>query len=137
MEIKPFLTTFFILAVTVAALSPAIDASSGKDKEADQGSFIWYPTYSKHGNKCDSSTWWGKSVCLLKGSGLTCCKHKCVNLKKDDANCGSCGRVCHYNTKCCNGKCVNVISNAYHCGQCNKKCPYNVKCENRVCGYAS
>jgi len=60
----------------------------------------------------------GACVC---GTGLTVCSLDsfsptsktapknfiCANLQTDEANCGTCGKVCGAGETCCNGKCVD------------------------------
>lgn len=38
-------------------------------------------------------------------TGEYLCNSKCVNLQKDEKNCGTCGTICHRSQVCRNGKC--------------------------------
>lgn len=38
-------------------------------------------------------------------TGEYLCNSKCVNLQKDEKNCGTCGAICHRSQVCRNGKC--------------------------------
>ncbi|CAN0878600.1 Stigma-specific STIG1-like protein 3 [Linum grandiflorum] len=69
--------------------------------------------------KCDKFP----TTCYLKGSpGPHCCNRKCVDVAKDRANCGKCGRRCGYGQICYGGKCVNPSFNRSNCGGCGNKC---------------
>ncbi|KAL9662391.1 hypothetical protein QQ045_027224 [Rhodiola kirilowii] len=76
-------------------------------------------------------------VCRVAGStGRDCCKKKCVNVDKDQANCGKCGKKCKYSEVCCKGKCVNVLKDEKNCGGCGKKCSKGDTCRYGMCSYA-
>ncbi|KAF5728416.1 hypothetical protein HS088_TW21G00563 [Tripterygium wilfordii] len=76
-------------------------------------------------------------ICGGKGSpGPHCCKKRCVNVLRDSANCGRCGKKCKYNEVCCDGKCVNPSFNRRHCGGCNNMCSNGGFCAFGLCNYA-
>ncbi|XP_008782254.1 stigma-specific STIG1-like protein 1 [Phoenix dactylifera] len=76
-------------------------------------------------------------ICRAKGSsGPDCCKKKCVNVMKDNLNCGQCGLRCRYGTTCCSGRCVNVMFDPQNCGGCKNRCKKGSFCSHGMCNYA-
>ncbi|KAK9715020.1 hypothetical protein RND81_06G137100 [Saponaria officinalis] len=76
-------------------------------------------------------------VCHVKGTlGHDCCKKKCVNVKKDNLNCGMCGLKCRSHEICCNGKCINPMNDKNNCGGCHNKCHIGSLCYYGMCNYA-
>ncbi|XP_008780025.3 stigma-specific STIG1-like protein 1 [Phoenix dactylifera] len=76
-------------------------------------------------------------ICYARGSpGRECCKKKCVNVMKDNQNCGWCGRRCGYGQTCCSGQCVNVLYDLRNCGACKNKCKQGGFCNYGMCNYA-
>jgi len=65
--------------------------------------------------------------------GFTRCGVRCVNLKSDKKNCGTCGRACASGQSCCDGDCYNLTTNIAHCGGCEKKCDLDQVCERGNC----
>jgi hypothetical protein len=81
-------------------------------------------------------------------AGTVRCKGKCVHLKADVHNCGSCGHKCGPGQMCtkgrciascppgeafCAGACVNVTANPAHCGTCGNKCTPGGVCHQGGC----
>ncbi|XP_042477560.1 stigma-specific STIG1-like protein 3 [Macadamia integrifolia] len=76
-------------------------------------------------------------VCYEDGSEeTTCCNNKCVDLKNDSKNCGSCKNKCKYTYTCCDGECVDLSFDKRHCGECDKKCMTGGYCIYGTCDYA-
>lgn len=77
-------------------------------------------------------------ICRVKGSpGRDCCKKRCVNVRKDRANCGKCGHKCKLSEICCKGKCVNPFSHNKHCGGCGNSCGGRSRCSYGLCSYSN
>ena len=85
-------------------------------------------------------------------SGQVSCNGKCVDLKSDEANCGSCGSTCKRAHACnqgscqlecpdvqlaCGNVCVTPASNPSHCGGCGKSCASNQYCSLGMCQQAT
>lgn len=82
-------------------------------------------------------------VCKLEETN---CSGKCVDLKVEDANCGSCGNVCPSGTAClagacaclkagqkyCGDTCVDVAIDDKNCGGCGHDCQ-GASCFGGVC----
>ncbi len=81
---------------------------------------------------------------------LTCaatealCSGRCVDLARDAANCGACGRVCAAGEACragacgcaqtvCGGACVNLDTDARNCGRCGNVCGPGGGCNSGHC----
>jgi len=79
---------------------------------------------------------------------LTNCSGTCVNLQKDNANCGSCANQCTTGQKCvagkcalscqtgltnCSGMCVNLKTDSYNCGACANACKAGETCTSGKC----
>ncbi|KAJ8761198.1 hypothetical protein K2173_001254 [Erythroxylum novogranatense] len=156
------LKIIFLMAVLMAASATAqstirseeqtLDINSDNDEDATPDEKFGLSlaenqdTYSSQGTnrllaqkpirsamKCDKFP----RVCRAKGSpGPDCCKTKCVNVMKDEMNCGMCGGKCRYREICCKGKCVNPLINKNHCGGCNIKCKKGNACVFGMCNYA-
>jgi hypothetical protein len=81
-------------------------------------------------------------------SGATCAGG-CVDLARDPAHCGQCGRACASGEQCTNGECsplcippttlcgttcVTTTTDPAHCGACNRGCPVATPlCSNGAC----
>ncbi|GMH05287.1 hypothetical protein Nepgr_007127 [Nepenthes gracilis] len=76
------------------------------------------------------------SICRSWSPGPDCCNNNCVDLMKDQNNCGQCTHKCRINEICCGGSCINPWKDPKHCGGCNNRCPTGVLCVFRLCGYA-
>ena len=77
------------------------------------------------------------SVCRARGSpGPDCCNNRCVNVKMDIFNCGTCGLRCQFPEICCNGECVNTMNDSSHCGSCYAMCTGGSTCIFGMCNYA-
>ncbi|ONI13047.1 hypothetical protein PRUPE_4G199900 [Prunus persica] len=46
-------------------------------------------------------------------AGPDCHNKKCVDIRTDISNCGSCGKRCSSSEICCNAHCVNPMSHKY------------------------
>ena len=81
-------------------------------------------------------------------NGQASCGGKCVDLQKDDNNCGACGKTCERYEACgqgscklvcpdkqltCGDVCVTAASNPDHCGGCGKRCPDDAYCSAGQC----
>lgn len=62
-----------------------------------------------------------------------CCAGTCVSFQNDEANCGSCGRLCPAGWQCCGGACVNPATDSNNCGACGRVCPTGGVCQNGTC----
>ncbi|CAB4306222.1 unnamed protein product [Prunus armeniaca] len=69
-------------------------------------------------------------------AGPYCCSKKCVDLRTDISNCGSCGKRCISSEICCNAHCVNPMSHNQNCGKCSNHCKEGTSCDNGMCDYA-
>ncbi|XP_009609640.1 stigma-specific STIG1-like protein 2 [Nicotiana tomentosiformis] len=72
----------------------------------------------------------------VEGGNATCCNNKCVDLKYDDHNCGTCKKKCRFTETCCRGECVNLSFDKRHCGYCNNRCMTGGYCFYGMCDYA-
>ena len=81
-------------------------------------------------------------------SGQVSCNGKCVDLRSDEANCGSCGNTCDRAYSCnqgscqlecpdvqlaCGNVCVTPASNPSHCGRCGRSCGNGQYCSGGQC----
>ena len=79
--------------------------------------------------------------------GQSLCWTQCVNLMKDDDNCGQCDNQCDPHSDCvegrcecnpgftdCSGFCINLDFDAGNCGDCGNACTNGEFCYNGVCG---
>lgn len=83
-------------------------------------------------------------------AGQTQCSITCVELDKDNNNCGTCGTTCKQGETCaagkckpwltckgnktyCAGRCVEVSKDINNCGACGAPCGPGQKCEKGVC----
>lgn len=76
---------------------------------------------------------------------LSYCSGSCVDLKKNNFNCGKCGKRCAAGTYCsrgaccrtglvnCSGTCVNTASDSRNCGKCGTKCNSPATCVSSKC----
>jgi hypothetical protein len=79
---------------------------------------------------------------------VTVCNNVCVDLTKDDRNCGACGKSCGLGFACvgsactvacqpglsdCSGACVNLMTDNAHCGGCMTACPMGNVCTGGMC----
>ena len=83
---------------------------------------------------------------------LVLCSEQCVDIQRDNDNCGECGYVCpiitacrggicvkiceppcRYPRECCDGECINTSSDRWNCGECGRFCALMETCENGVC----
>jgi hypothetical protein len=65
--------------------------------------------------------------------GLTRCGERCVNLRRNERHCGSCGNRCRSTQTCCRGRCVNLQRNERHCGRCGNRCAEGQECVSGEC----
>lgn len=83
----------------------------------------------------------GSTGCKINGLPGTDCNGKCINLKTDSKNCGSCGTDCESGQSCkngqcscplgktlCDGKCVNTNADGGNCGKCGNICSGGKAC---------
>ena len=81
-------------------------------------------------------------------AGTKRCAGKCVDLAKDDDNCGACGTACKTGEVCsagkcalwcqkglteCSGKCVDLLSDLANCGKCATACKAGEVCSAGKC----
>ncbi|MFN8591107.1 MAG: hypothetical protein U0031_06545 [Thermomicrobiales bacterium] len=79
-------------------------------------------------------------------AGTRLCGAACVDVKRDIANCGGCGRVCDGAVDCVNGECVcpsgrercdavcaAVQTDREHCGSCGAACDEEQDCQQGTC----
>jgi hypothetical protein len=73
-------------------------------------------------------------------NGLSCCDQRCVDLKTDKQNCGTCGLSCNgAGATCCSGSCANLTSDVKNCGACGHACSTtnaNASCTSGMCAWA-
>jgi hypothetical protein len=80
------------------------------------------------------------------GGGAHPCGGSCVDLSRDLANCGACGRLCRNATNCLGGECicssgrircatdcVLAQTDRDHCGACGNACRGNERCTQGIC----
>ena len=77
--------------------------------------------------------------------GLTKCFGKCVNLRRNENHCGTCGNRCLSTQYCskgkcckrgltnCRGTCVNLRNNEANCGTCGNTCVAGKYCSKGKC----
>lgn len=63
----------------------------------------------------------------------TCLRGECIDLSRDEANCGELASVCIADERCCASQCTNVSSDAENCGECGKACVTDERCEHGKC----
>jgi hypothetical protein len=81
-------------------------------------------------------------------AGLTSCGATCVDLSKNEKNCGMCGKACAATEVCnagaceivcvapttkCGTACVNTNTNEANCGMCGKACAAGETCVSGTC----
>lgn len=81
-------------------------------------------------------------------AGLASCGTACVNLAKDELNCGKCGKACAAGEKCvasaceivcvapttkCGTTCVNTNNDDKNCGACAMPCATSESCRAGAC----
>jgi hypothetical protein len=84
--------------------------------------------------------------------GMTICENgtHCADLKSDEADCGSCGKVCPPGLSCfngtcgclqgetlCSGRCVVTSFDINNCGNCSNRCSGEQFCIDGGCGCAA
>lgn len=52
-----------------------------------------------------------------------CCGGTCVDIRRDESDCGVCGRKCPAGETCCRGVCRNTKRDPAACGGCFDRCP--------------
>ena len=63
-----------------------------------------------------------------------CCNEDCVNIFRDNNNCGGCGLSCNGSTSCCNASCKDLNTDTQNCGACGQNCSAeNPNCCNGGC----
>ena len=73
---------------------------------------------------------WANNPCPR---GEARCNNRCVNLHRNERNCGRCGHRCASNKTCCGGNCRNLQTNERHCGSCSNRCAEGQECVDGVC----
>ncbi len=70
------------------------------------------------------------------GPGTSLCQGKCVDLQKDGANCGACGKACKAGEVCSAGKCAFVCPAGQAMCTAASGAPYcaNLQSDNKDCG---
>jgi hypothetical protein len=69
-----------------------------------------------------------KSLDCLQGRA--CCGGRCVDLRTDPSNCGSCGNIVR---GCCGGAPWAPVDDDNNCGSCGNACPAGEACRNGTC----
>ncbi len=86
------------------------------------------------------------------GCTMDMCEGGCVDLQRDDANCGVCGTACEEYHSCqsgacvrtacegalslCGSDCANVTADVDHCGSCDNTCDLGFICASSECACA-
>lgn len=52
-----------------------------------------------------------------------CCGGDCVDIRRDESDCGGCGQKCPAGETCCRGVCRNTKRDPAACGGCFDRCP--------------
>jgi hypothetical protein len=60
--------------------------------------------------------------CGSKNHGYACCGNNCLDLFRDDKNCGACGHSCAKEERCCDGICQNTKIDPDNCSFCGNRC---------------
>jgi hypothetical protein len=78
---------------------------------------------------------------------LASCDGSCVDLRSDEAHCGSCFAYCSFGTECfdgyctsvcpgaafCFGNCTDISRDPFNCGACGNVCPSGLACNYGYC----
>jgi hypothetical protein len=94
----------------------------------------------------------GDEIVVECSPPLVLCGDQCVDIQRDNDNCGACGylcpivtacrggicvRICEppciYPRECCDGECLNTSSDRWNCGECGRFCALMETCEDGVC----
>ena len=79
-------------------------------------------------------------------SGQMSCAGDCVDLTRDEVNCGACGHSCDADAECqdgvcvcnpgttdCGDECANLLTDPHHCGECGFACATGQACVHGTC----
>ncbi|XP_078177441.1 stigma-specific Stig1 family protein [Carex rostrata] len=137
-----FLVLFFLMTIVMPTFIVTPNPLTDKEKEklvpntdtlASSESLRGFDYLLRGTATCDKFP----RVCRAKGTaGPDCCKKKCVNVMKDNLNCGECGKRCRFGQTCCNGNCIDVMYDERNCGACKNKCKKGSFCNYGMCSYA-
>ena len=123
-----------LFCIVIAVYSMGWGASCGEPTCASEKD-------CQQGQICENSSCSFCSVSRPKACGNTC-----VDLQRDDQNCGDCGRSCPKGRHCQNGlcscdpalvlcgeQCIDIAYNPDYCGDCNTKCKASESCIRGRC----
>lgn len=83
---------------------------------------------------CHSSVPDGGEGTLPLAANAWCCNGTCVDIRREERNCGGCGRRCPAGQTCCRGVCRNTRRDPAACGGCFERCPTEKPiCHAAVC----
>lgn len=107
-------------------------------------------TCKASGSKCRKASQCCSRACKRRRcrctAGAQACNGVCVDLQRDLANCGACGRSCSGATNCldgecaceidrrlCGNTCIAIASDPRHCGACGNACNQGDDCRHGEC----
>src|SRR5439155_8075267 len=109
-------------------------APGAREKEQDMPTRIWFALAALVAIGCGGShTPTGPvdmagAACAHCSAPAACCNNACIDVSKNNANCGACGHVCGAGTVCMGGACT--CPGGGTCSGSQVCCPNGVGCKN-------